>query len=125
MGVAPPMHEVLQLTSSPVSSGVEDGLDLVFFFTIDDRRRACEGRPICLRLLIRQEEIDVKDIVDLHRWGESESVRDRADFLCDREGSIPFRRELLVTSDREIPSFEPDLVTFFHLRSFLIVSSVL
>src|SRR5260221_189144 len=84
-----------------------------------------EGRAICIRLLIWKEEIDVKDIVDLHRWGESEFVCDRADFLCDREGSIPFGRELLVPSDREIPSFEPDLVTFFHLRSFLIVSSVL
>ena len=53
MRVAFPMHEVLQLTSSPMSPGLEDGLDFVFFFTIDDRRRACEGRSICLRLLIR------------------------------------------------------------------------
>src|SRR5712691_7588056 len=105
MGVALPMHEVLQLTSSPMSSGVEDGLDLVFFFTIDDRRRACEGHPICLRLLIRQEEIDVKDIVDLHRWGELEFVRDWADLLCDWKGSIPFWGELLIPGDREVPSF--------------------
>src|SRR5712691_4637473 len=125
MGVAPPMHEVLQLTSSPVSSGVEDGLDLVFFFTIDDRRRACEGRPICLCLLIRQEEIDVKDIVDPHRWGESEFVRDWADLLRDQERSITFRGEFFVPSDREIPSFEPDSIAFLHLRPFLIVSSML
>src|SRR5712691_9519027 len=102
MGVALPIIEVLQLTSSPMSSGLEDGLDLVFFFTIDDRRGACEGRSICLRLLIRQEEIDVKDIVDLHRWGESEFVRDWADLLRDWEGSITFRGELFVPSDREI-----------------------
>src|SRR5260221_9741837 len=53
MRVACPMHEVLQLTSSPMSPSLEDGLDFVFFFTIDDWRRACEGRSICLRLLIR------------------------------------------------------------------------
>src|SRR5260221_13372426 len=100
MGVALPMHEVLQLTSSPMSSGVEDGLDLVFFFTIADRRRARVGRPICLRLLIRQEEIDVKGIVDLHRWGESEFVRDWADLLRDGESSITFRGGFLVPSSR-------------------------
>src|SRR5260221_8769226 len=88
MRVTLPMHEVLQLTSSPMSPGIQDGLDLVLLFTIDDRRWACEGRAICLRLLIWKEEIDVKDIVDLHRWGKSEFVRDWADLLRDREGSI-------------------------------------
>src|SRR5260221_5850211 len=90
MGVAFPVHEVLQLTSSSMSPGVQDGLDLVLLFTIDDRRRACEGRAICLRLLIGKEEVDVKDIVDLHRWRESEFVGDRTDLLHDREGSISF-----------------------------------
>src|SRR5712691_8866185 len=113
MRVALPVHEVLQLTSSPSSPGIQDGLDLVLLFTIDDWRRACEGRAICLRLLIWKEEVNVKDIVDLHRWGESEFVCNRTDFFCDREGSISFRGEFLVASDRKILSFEPDLVTFF------------
>src|SRR5712691_667789 len=99
MWVAFPMHKVLQLTSSPMSSGIQDGLDLVLLFTIDDRRWACEGRAVCLRLLIWKEEVDVKDIVDLHRWRESEFVGDRTDLLCDWEGSIPFWGELLVPSD--------------------------
>src|SRR5712691_8296705 len=47
MRVALPVHEVLQLTSLPMSPGIQDGLDLVLLFTIDDRRRACEGRAIC------------------------------------------------------------------------------
>src|SRR5712691_11367819 len=125
MWVALPMHEVLQLTSSPMSPGIQDGLNLVLFFTIDDRRWACEGCAVCLRLLIWKEEIDVKDIVDLHRWGKSEFVRDWADLLRDREGSITFRGEFFVPRDREVPSFKPNLVTFLHLRPFLIVSSML
>src|SRR5712691_713031 len=115
------MHEVLQLTSSPMSPGIQDSLDLVFLFTIDDRRGACIGRAICLRLLIRKEEIDVKDIVDLHRWGELEFICNWADFLRNREGSIMFWGELLVPSDRKILSFEPYLVSFLHLHPLLIV----
>src|SRR5712691_12642992 len=99
MWVAFPMHEVLQLTSSPMSPGIQDSLDLVLLFTIDDRRWVCEGRAICLRLLIWQEEIDVKDIMDLHRWRESEFVGDRTDLLRDREGSISFWGELLIPGD--------------------------
>src|SRR5712691_2852114 len=125
MWVALPMHEVLQLTSSPVSPGIQDGFDLVLLFTIDDRRWACERRAVCLHLLIWKEKVDVKDIVDLHRWGESEFVGDRTDLLRDWEGPISFWGELLIPRDREVPSFEPYLVSFFHLRSFLIVSSVL
>src|SRR5712691_6401239 len=125
MRITLPMHEVLQLTSSPVSPGIQDGLDLVLLFTIDDRRWACEGRAICLRLLIWKEEVDVKNIVNLHRWGKSEFVRDWIDLLRDREGSITFRGEFFVPRDREVPSFEPNLVTFLHLRPFLIVSSML
>src|SRR5712691_2297360 len=125
MWVALPMHEVLQLTSSTMSPGIQDGLDLVLLFTIDDRRWACEGRAICLRLLIWKEEVDVKDIVDFHRWRESEFVSDRTDLLRDWERSISLWGELLIPRDREIPSLEPYLVSFFHLRSFLIVPSVL
>src|SRR5712691_7301277 len=125
MRIAFPMHEVLQLMSSPVSPGIQDGFDLIFLFTIDDRRWACERCAICLRLLIWKEEIDVKDIMDLHRWRESEFVGDRTDLLRDREGSISFWGELLIPGDREVPSFEPYLVSFLHLRSFLIVPSML
>src|SRR5260221_2898204 len=125
MRVALPVHEVLQLTSSPMPSGVQDGLDLVLLFTIDDRRWACEGCAICLRLLIWKEEVDVKDIVDLHRWRESEFVGNRTDLLRDWERSISFWGELLIPSDQEIPSFEPYLVSFVHLHSFLMVPSVL
>ena len=67
----------------------------------------------------------MKDIVDLHRWRESEFVRDQTDLLRDWEGSIPLWGELLIPSDREIPSFEPYLVSFVHLRSFPIVPFVL
>ena len=123
--VALPMHEVLQLMSLPMSSGIQNSFDLVFLFTIDDRRGVCIGHAICFRLLIRKEEVDVKDIVDLHRWGESEFVCNRADLFCDREGSISLRGEFLVSSDRKISSFEPDLVAFFHLRPLLIVLSML
>src|SRR5260221_3440670 len=125
MRVAFPMHEILQLTSSPMSPGIQDGLDFVLLFTIDDRRWACERCTICLRLLIWEEEIDVKDIVDLHRWRESEFVGDWADLLYDRERSVSLWGKLLIPDDRQVPSFEPYLVSFFHLRSFLIVSSVL
>src|SRR5260221_356276 len=125
MRVAFPMHEVLQLTSSPMSSGVQDGLDLVLLFTIDDQRWACEGCAVYLRLLIWKEEVDVKDIVDLHRWRELEFVGDRTDLLRDWERSISLWGELLILSDREIPSFKPYLVSFFHLRPFPIVPSVL
>src|SRR5260221_9513714 len=121
MGVAFPVHEVLQLTSSSMSPGVQDGLDLVLLFAIDDRRRACERHAICLRLLIWKEEIDVKDIVDLHRWRESEFVGNRTDLLRDWERSISFWGELLIPSNQEIPSFEPYLVSFVHLRSSPIV----
>ncbi len=104
MRVALPVHEVLQLTSSSMSPGIQDGLDLVLLFTIDDRRRACEGRAICLRLLIWKEEVDVKDIVDLHRWRESEFVGDRTDLPRYWERSISFWGELLIPGDREVPS---------------------
>ena len=46
--IALPVHEVLQLTSSPLASGVEDCFYLVFFLIIDDQRGACEGHAICV-----------------------------------------------------------------------------
>src|SRR5712691_10275988 len=111
MWVALPMHEVLQLTSSTMSPGIQDGLDLVLLFTIDDRRWACEGRAICLHLLIWKEEVDVKDIVDLHRWRESDFVGIRTDLFRDWEGSILLWGALPIPSDRQLPSFEPYLVS--------------
>jgi len=64
--IALPVHEVLQLTSSPLAPGVEDCFDLIFFLVIDDRRGACEGRAVCLRLLIWKEEVSMEHVVDLH-----------------------------------------------------------
>ena len=64
--IALPVHEVLQLTSSPLTSGVENGLDLVFFLAINDWRRVCKGHAISLRLLIWKEEVHVEDVVDFH-----------------------------------------------------------
>jgi len=66
VGISLPVHEVLHLTSSPLTSGIQNRLDFVLFFTIDDWRRSCEGRAICLRLLIWKEEVCVEDVVYLH-----------------------------------------------------------
>ena len=125
MGIALPVYEVLQLTSSPVSSGVQDGFDFVLLFTIDDRWGACKGGAVCFRLLIRKEEIDVEDIVDLHRWWKLELICDRSDLFGNGEWSIPFWRELFVSRNGQVTSLEPDLVSFLHLRRFSIVLSVL
>ena len=108
MGVALPVHEVLQLTSSPMSPGVQDGFNFVLFFAIDDRRGACKRGAIRFRLLIRKEEIDVKDIVDLHRWGELQLVRNWSDSFGDGKWSIPFWGKLLISGDGQVASFEPN-----------------
>jgi len=64
--IALPVHEVLQLTSSPLVPGVKDCFNFVFFLVIDNRRGACERRAVRLCLLIWKEEVYVEDIVDLH-----------------------------------------------------------
>ena len=53
--VAFPMDEVLKFTSSSVTSGIQNVLDLVLLFTIDDWRWACKRHAILFYLLIWKE----------------------------------------------------------------------
>ena len=67
----------------------------------------------------------MKDIMDLHRWGKLELVRNWSDPFGDGKWSIPFWGEFLISGDGQVASFEPNLVSFLHLRCFLIIPAVL
>jgi hypothetical protein len=62
-----PVYEVLKSPSSPFAPGVADEFNFVFFLVANQVRwwpHVCWS--VCLHLLIWEEEIDVKDIVDFH-----------------------------------------------------------
>ena len=61
-----PLNEVLEFVSSSPSSGIQDGIDFVFFFPIDKVRwRFNEVQPMHIGFLVRGQEVDMKHIVDL------------------------------------------------------------
>ena len=57
----------------------------------------------------------MKHIVNLHQLGKCKSHGHRTNPLCDLEGFISLWGEFVITGDRQVATFKPDLVAFFNL----------
>jgi len=75
------MHKVLKFSSSAMSPCIQNVLDFILFFTINDRRWSCKRCAILLHLLIRKKKIHVKHIVNFYQLGKVESHGYGTDFL--------------------------------------------
>ena len=69
-GIPFPLDEILQISSSPEVAMIDDGLDLEFFFSINDVwGRPREVVPILVSFSKRRQETGMEDVMNGPGWG--------------------------------------------------------
>jgi hypothetical protein len=93
-GIALPFDEILESLRFPMKAVSGDGLDLEFFFSINDLwKRARIVIPILLSLLIWGQESGVEDVMDGPGGRQCELIRHWGYHFDDFEWSMTFGRE--------------------------------
>ena len=89
-GVSFPFDQILEDSPFPEMAMIPDGLDFIFFLSIDDVwGRSREVGSVLFRFLVRGQKAGVENIMYCPRWREIQLIRHWRDDSTDLEWSIP------------------------------------
>jgi len=87
--IALPFDQILQLTPTPITSVIDDGLDLILLFILDQIRWwTREVGPVGSGLSIGQEKRGVKYVMDAPGQREGKSIGHWRYYLANAERSL-------------------------------------